>query len=214
MRAAALFCALALGVRAAGGACAVHTLAGNISGFADGAAACARFRSPADIALSADERVLIVADQGNHRLRAVDLSSGVVSTIAGTGVAGTAATCVPPMYCDGPARCANLTLPTGLALNVSSGVVYFTELNPSQRVRALADGVVRTVAGAPCNGGSFCDGVGTNAGFFRPIAVALMGAHLFVSDTNNCLIRLIRFAGDGSAVVSTLSGIEWHRAAM
>jgi DNA-binding beta-propeller fold protein YncE len=54
-------------------------------GFADGAADEATFRAPQGLALSEDGRTLYVADTRNHAVRAVDLSSGRVRTIAGTG---------------------------------------------------------------------------------------------------------------------------------
>jgi DNA-binding beta-propeller fold protein YncE len=55
------------------------------AGFADGAAAEARFRQPQGLALSADGETLYVADTRNHAVRAVDLPTGRVTTIAGTG---------------------------------------------------------------------------------------------------------------------------------
>ena len=58
-----------------------HALGDGTSGFADGAAA--RFASPNGLALVGE--TLLVADTGNHAVRAVDLGTGVVRTVAGTG---------------------------------------------------------------------------------------------------------------------------------
>ncbi|MCC6386206.1 MAG: redoxin domain-containing protein [Dehalococcoidia bacterium] len=55
-------------------------------GFADGAAGEARFRQPQGLGLSADGRTLYVADTRNHAVRAIDLGTFEVTTIAGTGV--------------------------------------------------------------------------------------------------------------------------------
>jgi len=55
------------------------------SGFVDGDLAAARFHHPQGMALSADGRVLYVADTENHAIRAVNLVEGRVETIAGTG---------------------------------------------------------------------------------------------------------------------------------
>jgi len=52
-------------------------------GALDGLADAASFRRPEGMALAGD--VLYVADTGNHLVRAVDLSSGEVRTVAGTG---------------------------------------------------------------------------------------------------------------------------------
>ena len=54
-------------------------------GFADGEAGEAMFRQPQGVALSASGQTLYVADTRNHAVRAVDLASGAVTTIAGTG---------------------------------------------------------------------------------------------------------------------------------
>lgn len=54
-------------------------------GFADGDAEGARFFHPQGMALSAGGDTLFVADTENHALRAVELASGSVRTIAGTG---------------------------------------------------------------------------------------------------------------------------------
>ncbi len=55
------------------------------AGFADGAPGEARFRDPQGLELSPDGGTLWVADTRNHALRAVDLGTGEVRTIAGTG---------------------------------------------------------------------------------------------------------------------------------
>ena len=49
-----------------------------------GPAACAALRQPHSVAIAPDGRLLI-CDVGNHRLRAVDLDTGTIMTIGGTG---------------------------------------------------------------------------------------------------------------------------------
>lgn len=61
----------------------VTTIAGGTHGFADGDASVAMFRNPVDVAVDAEGNIFI-ADQGNRRIRKIDLE-GNVSTIAGTG---------------------------------------------------------------------------------------------------------------------------------
>jgi len=53
---------------------------------ADGPADVATFDTPQGVAFDADARWLYVADAGNHAVRAVDVATGDVHTIAGTGV--------------------------------------------------------------------------------------------------------------------------------
>jgi hypothetical protein len=57
-------------------------------GFEDGSGEAARFREPQGMALLGDS--LYVADRANHAVRRVDLASGRVATVAGTGELGTA----------------------------------------------------------------------------------------------------------------------------
>ena len=63
------------------------TIAGNgETGFGGdgGPAADARLNSPSGLALDG-RGALYIADSGNHRIRKVDLETGIISTIAGTG---------------------------------------------------------------------------------------------------------------------------------
>ena len=65
----------------------LSTLAGTgVGGFSGdgGPASAAMLRQPHSVALAPDGRLLI-CDVGNHRVRAVDLASGVITTIGGTG---------------------------------------------------------------------------------------------------------------------------------
>jgi hypothetical protein len=64
----------------------VSTLAGNSEGFNNGVGVSALFDSPAGIAVRGDS--LFVADSDNHRIRLVQISNGIVSTLAGDGTPG------------------------------------------------------------------------------------------------------------------------------
>ena len=73
------------------------TLAGSGSGaFRDGTGAAASFNRPRGVALSTDGLTLYVADERNARIRQIVISSGVVSTLAGSGVVG---------FADGTGKC-------------------------------------------------------------------------------------------------------------
>ena len=61
---------------------AVTTLAGSSSGFADATGTSARFNAPQEI--TTDGTNLYVTDNGNHRIRKIVISTGVVTTLAGS----------------------------------------------------------------------------------------------------------------------------------
>jgi DNA-binding beta-propeller fold protein YncE len=82
---------------------------------------------PKGINVGAD-RFLYIADAGNHRIRRVNLESGVISTYAGTGVPGSAG--------DGQkANRAQLITPIGMAFD-SGGNLYVAD-SGADRVRGI-----------------------------------------------------------------------------
>ena len=62
----------------------IEHVVGGARGFADGSGADARFDSPQGMCFDGD-RTLYVADAENHAIRQIDLATGQVATIAGTG---------------------------------------------------------------------------------------------------------------------------------
>ena len=65
-----------------------------------------------------------IADYGNHRIRKVTVSTGIISTVAGTGAATYSGD-------GGPATSATLYNPTGVALDASGTYVYFLAISLS-----------------------------------------------------------------------------------
>jgi sugar lactone lactonase YvrE len=104
-------------------------------GYADGAGADARFDRPYGMALRADG-ALLVADQGNHRVRVVTLD-GTVSTLAGDGLEG---------HIDARSASAEFNAPQGVALD-ATGALYVSEAEGHYVRRVAPDGDVTTVAG-------------------------------------------------------------------
>lgn len=175
----------------------VTTLAGAAGScdMTDGAAGDARFCTPSALAWDGQGN-LFVADSSNHTIRKIALASAQVSTVAGyPGAPGSA---------DGSGAAARFHAPTGVAAD-GAGTVYVADLeNDLIRAISLASGTVTTLAGAAGQEGPD-DGVGAQARFIRPAALALDGAGaLFVADSDGNTIRRIAL---GSATVSTLAGI-------
>ena len=69
----------------------VSTVAGSTNGYQDGTGTAAKFWGPTGMDISKDCSYVWVADYYNNRIRKVDLSSGLVTTVVGSGSATTAA---------------------------------------------------------------------------------------------------------------------------
>ena len=172
---------------------AVITLAGSGSaGSADGLGTAATFNQPSGIAVDSAGAVY-VADSANHRIRKID-PTGIVTTLAGSGTAGSA---------DGIGTAAQFDLPQGLTVD-SSGRVYVADTF-NHRIRAIdPSGMVTTIAGTGSVGST--DGTGTIASFRFPSGLALDAAgDLYVADSANNTVRKIMpngltttVAGNGS----------------
>jgi len=138
-----------------------------------------------------DDGVLYFSDTLNHRIRKVvfssaDFTSGQVTTIAGTGVAGDSGD-------GGPGTEAQLNRPEDMEIG-PDGNLYFADTN-NNRVRMidLDTGTITTVAGTGERGYSGDGGQATAAQLSRPFGVAFDSAgDLYISDTFNSRIRKVK----------------------
>lgn len=140
------------------------------AGFADGTGTAAQFNRPYGMARASDG-ALLVADQGNHRIRKVTLA-GVVTTFAGTGTAGST---------NGTLAAASFNGPQDVA--VRGNVVYVAD-TLNFLVRRIADGSVTTIAGTGTRG--FAAGEGATAQFagLEGFDLTDNGATLWIADGN------------------------------
>ncbi|NJD63171.1 MAG: hypothetical protein FIA93_10705 [Deltaproteobacteria bacterium] len=159
---------------------AVTTLAGvfGIPGTADGTGAAARFNSPAGIA--AVGSILYVCDTGNHTLRTIVSTSGVVTTLAGApGSSGAVDNNVPANV--------RFSSPRGIA---ALGTDLFVADTGNHKIRRVtAAGATTTYAGSGSPG--ITDNTGTGASFRSPEGVAVIATDVYVADTGNHTIRKI-----------------------
>src|SRR5262245_56649680 len=130
-----------------------------------GPATSAGLNEPAALAL-AGNGILYIADQSNNRGRAVDLATGIIMTVAGTGSAA--------YNGDGiPATEAALAGPTGLAVGMD-GVLYIADtFNGRIRMIDPVTGLIQTVAG---DGGEYRyqgESEPSSASLSRPSGIAI-----------------------------------------
>lgn len=157
----------------------VSTLAGSGSySFADGTGTAASFNSP--YGLTTDGTKLYVADSANNRVRQIDIASRVVTTVAGSGTAGTT---------DGTGILATFKNPQGITTDGTNLYVTDTSGHMVRRV-VISSGVVSQVAGGGVAGNR--DGTGTAARFSSPAGLTTDGVSVFVADTGNNKVRKIQ----------------------
>ena len=173
----------------------ISTVAGNgapVYSGDGGAATNASLNNPYGVAVDALGN-LFVADQGNQRIRKVDVN-GIITTVAGNGTADYSGD-------GGPATNAGL-YPFGVAVDTSGNLFIADHLN--QRIRKVdRNGIITTVAG---NGkittrqsntfGTYSGdgGLATNAGLSNPVGVAVdSSGNLFIADSGNDVIRKASF---------------------
>ena len=186
---------------------AVSTLAGlsgTTTGTANGIGSAAQFNNPQGIAVDVTGSNVYVADTGNEAIRKIVVSSGSVSTLAGTmGTNG---------YVNGTGTAAQFNGPIGVAVD-RSGNVYVTDLYNYVVRKVRPTGVVTGPYGQAGVAGRL-DGMGAATQFNSPIGICIDGSgNLYVTDsqvppvtnsnsTGNNTVRRINPAG----VVSTIAG--------
>ncbi len=168
----------------------VTTLAGSgTAGFADGTGVAAQFNFPTDIAADISGNIY-VADAHNHCIRKIT-PAGVVSTLAGNGIAG---------FAEGTGISAKFWYPSGVATD-GSGNIYVADRDNHRIRKVTPKGEVNTLAGNGDPG--FAEGAAPIAQFKYPIGIATdVSGNVYIADCCNHRIRKITPAG----TVSTLAG--------
>jgi sugar lactone lactonase YvrE len=158
----------------------VSTYAGTAgsTGFTNGALATATFDSPYGLALDGSGNIY-VTDIQNNCIRKITVSTGMVSTYAGTGAQG---------LVNGPAATATFYYPLGITFD-SNGNLYVSDTYNNVIRKVSASGTVTTFAGTGTAGSA--NGTAATATFNFPIGIAVSGDGIYVADTHNNLIRKI-----------------------
>jgi DNA-binding beta-propeller fold protein YncE len=177
---------------------AVTTLAGTghaaFSGDG-GPANAATLHWPHGVAVDPGGTALFIADSANHRIRRVDLASGVIVTVAGGPTPGFGGD-------GGPAVAAQLEDPKAVWV-APSGDVYIADSGNERIRRVDRSGTISTIAGTGVPGYSGDGAAAVSAQFDGPRGVAGdSSGNLYVADDNNNRVRRI----DPSGVVTTLAG--------
>ncbi len=139
---------------------------------------------PMDIALDGNGGLLI-ADGFHHRIRRVDLTSGIITTVAGIGTAGHSGD-------GGPATQAQVNDVRGITVD-GTGRIFFAEYGTST-VRVIQNGAVRTIAGTGAYLSSGDSGPALGVAFDPVRLVADTDGSIYIADSYNDKIRKLAVA--------------------
>lgn len=186
----------------------ITTVAGNgTAGFSGdtGLAVAAKLSNPRGVAVDSAGNMFI-ADSANHRIRRV--SGGIITTIAGNGVAGS-------LGDRGTATSAMLNTPVGLGFDAGGNLLIADSVN--YRIRRVSAGNIETVVGSGTLGFSGDGGPALSATLNIPTGVAVdSSGALVIADSLNDRIRRVsggltatmagngsyKFSGDGGPATS------------
>ena len=164
---------------------------GGRAGFADGGSDAAAFREPQGLAVVNGS--LLVADRSNHAIRRIDLESGHVTTVAGTGALGE--------WGAGGGVALNTALRSPFDLLPRLGDVLIAMAGSHQLWSLdLSSGDIRPVAGT--GGEDIVDGNSPRALLAQPMGFTTDGTRAFFADAESSAIRFL-YEGEVRTVVGT-----------
>lgn len=177
----------------------ISTIAGNGSSGYNGdniPATNAELFIPDAVATDTFENIYI-ADALNHRIRKIERSTGLISTICGMGAVGNTGD-------GGLATNAKFNLATGLCLDQSGNIYIADILNNNLRKIDVTSGTISTVAGISIAGYSGDGAHATNAKLSGPAKVYIddLGNIFFTEMYNNT----IRKVNTSTGIISTIAG--------
>jgi DNA-binding beta-propeller fold protein YncE len=161
-----------------------------------GPATDAEFSGPSSLAVDGAGN-LYIADSGNQRIRRIDATTQIVTTVAGSGTAG--------FEGDGaPALSASLDSPSGVALD-AEGNLYISDTGNNRIRRVDANsGVISTIAGIGETGFDEGDVDALSARMSGPTGLAFdpVRGRILVADTGNHVVRSI----EANGIMRTFAG--------
>ena len=158
-----------------------------------GAATLAMINEPSGITTDTAGNIFF-CDQENCRIRKIEVSTGIITTIAGNGM---------PSYGgdNGPASAATLNYPYGVYFK-KPGELYISD-NANHRVRKInASGIISTIVGNGMAGGSG-DGEQATAAQCSPGNLCFdASGNMYISDAATFRVRKVNIDG----IITTIAG--------
>jgi sugar lactone lactonase YvrE len=177
---------------------AITTVAGTgILGYSGdgGRATSAMLGRAISIALDAAGNIY-VSDGDNNRIRRVEVSTGIITTVAGTGATTDSGD-------GGPAVNAGVSRPTGITVD-AAGDIYFSSSWSRVRKVIASTGIIETVAGQFVTSFGGDNGPAVDALFWDPIpSVVGRSGNIYIADYENSRIRMVTAK---TGIVTTFAG--------
>jgi sugar lactone lactonase YvrE len=177
---------------------AITTVAGTgILGYSGdgGRATSAMLGRAISIALDAAGNIY-VSDGDNNRIRRVEVSTGIITTVAGTGATTDSGD-------GGPAVNARVSRPTGITVD-AAGDIYFSSSWSRVRKVIASTGIIETVAGQFVTSFGGDNGPAVDALFWDPIpSVVGRSGNIYIADYENSRIRMVTAK---TGIVTTFAG--------
>ena len=140
---------------------------------------------------------LIIPDSSNNVVRRVAASTGIISTIAGTGIVGYSGD-------GGAASSAQLNGPQGIALDAADDIYIADAGNNVVRRIDASTGIITTFAGSHTCGYAGDTGPATSAQLCFPAGLAFDAAgDLYIADTDSMDVRRVNAS---TGIITTVAG--------
>lgn len=134
---------------------------------------------------------------GNDRIRKITASTGLISTVAGTGTSGFSGD-------GGSATSANLSYPSGVFVDGSGNIFIADQNNHRIRKVTASTGNISTVAGNGTAGSGGDGAAATSANLNYPFSVSVDGSgNIYIADYSNHKIRKVTAS---TGYISTVAG--------
>lgn len=177
----------------------ISTIAGTgTSGFSGdgGLATAAELNTPTSTAIDAAGNLYQV-ELLNHRVRKIDATTGVITTIAGTGTPGFSGD-------GGLASVAQLNHPIAIALDAAENIYIVDAFNHRIRRISAITGNITTVVGTGAPGSSGDGALATIAKLYIPAGIVFDAAgDYYIISQGNHKVRKVTF---GTGIISTIAG--------
>lgn len=182
--------------KVAAGTGVITTIAGTgTAGFSGdgGAALNAQLKRPFSVCLDLSGNLLF-SDAGNNRVRKINLATGFITTVAGSGIAGFGGD-------GGQATAAFLRNPSGICIDPAGNIYIADQDNNRVRKISVSTGIISTIAGNGAAGSNGDGGPASGASLNLPVSVAVdLAGNLYIAEAN------LRKVDNNTGTISTIAG--------